>query len=346
VGTEARQAKARTNQAKKKKKAENVAWENPLIPNARLRQVYLAMTQARALEQALPAARRGRAVVASAKAVACFGLEAALVGAAFDLGAGDQVSDALVGGEIDFLRGAGLGEVLQPSDARRRPRKTVAATTAARLAAPSTISERVWAAIGAAAALKAAHAQTRSDARKQTESDVSEDMPARQAGVVTLFTLPGEAPAILWKAALAFVAKETLPIIFVVLPVPHGGSGKVQRTKMGRVSEISLGCGIPAIAVDADDAIAIYRVAQESIGRARAGGGAALIECIPFVLADAKAARVREKYASTKHTVPPDAIATLKRYLLQRGVATKQWIEREAKVFARRIAKSKAKKAK
>lgn len=345
MGTEARQVKSCAKQTKTKQKAENVAWENPLIPNARLRQIYLAMIQARALDRALPAAKRAHRVDAkaekskSAKAAGSLGQEAALVGVCFDLGAGDLVSDALVGGAIDYLRGVPLDEIVRPNDARRHSRKSAAATTVARLAAPSTISERVWAAIGAAAALKAAHAQARANAREQTESDDSQEMSARPVGVVTLFTLPGEAPAELWKAVLTFVAKETLPIVFVVLPVQGERGGKEKRTKAGGVSEISLGCDIPAIAVDADDAIAIYRVAQESIGRARAGGGAVLIECIPYVLQDDSTTRARRAHTKAK----PSAIAALEGTLLQRGVATKLWIEREAKTFARRMAKSKAK---
>jgi len=381
VGTEAKQTSVGEKQiaAKKKsttKKAETVAWENPLIPNARLRQIYLTMTQARTLEQALPAAKRAHTITSTAKsagkksvaakAAGSFGLEAALVGAAFDLGSGDLVSDALTGGAVELLRGASLGEVLRPKPAgttRRQARKAAATTTAAQLIAPSTIAERVWAAIGAASALKAAHTQAKNEAEQQAAAKANDEQTesneqaegVQQAGVVALFTLPGEVPAPLWKTALAFVAAETLPIVFVVLPVARERGGKAhgenaRAAKFGRVSEISLASGIPAIAVDADDAIAIYRVAQESIGRARAGGGAALIECVPFVPEGApkatarnKATRGGAKRTAVKEAAPADAIATLQRYLLQRGIATKAWLEREAKSFAKRLAKLKAK---
>jgi TPP-dependent pyruvate/acetoin dehydrogenase alpha subunit len=85
--------------------------------------------------------------------------------------------------------------------------------------------------------------------------------------------------------------------------------------------------GIPVVA---DDAVAIYRVAQESIGRARVGGGAALMECVPFVTKGAAG--------------PGDGIAGLESYLLERKVATKAWMEREAKGFAKRVAREKASK--
>ena len=81
-----------------------VAWENPLMPNARLRQIYVAMMQARVLARTLPSRRRDRATL---------GNEACLVSPAIDLGAGDLVSDALGGGTIDFLRGAKLAGCMQ-----------------------------------------------------------------------------------------------------------------------------------------------------------------------------------------------------------------------------------------
>ena len=89
----------------------SAAHENPLIPNARLRQIYLAMMQARMLEKALPAARRVHAAAGYATGIA--GMEACLVSAAVDLGPGDLVSDALCGGVVEYLRGMGLGWVLR-----------------------------------------------------------------------------------------------------------------------------------------------------------------------------------------------------------------------------------------
>jgi len=78
--------------------------------------------------------------------------------------------------------------------------------------------------------------------------------------------------------------------------------------------------------------VAIYRVVQESIGRARIGGGAALIECVPFAVAG----------SASKRSSPIDGILVLERYLLQRRVASKVWLEQESKSFAKQIAREKA----
>jgi TPP-dependent pyruvate/acetoin dehydrogenase alpha subunit len=78
--------------------------------------------------------------------------------------------------------------------------------------------------------------------------------------------------------------------------------------------------------------VAIYRVAQESIGHARIGGGPALIECEPFVVAG----------TADKPGRKADAIAVLERYLLERRIATRAWVGRESKSFAKRLTSEQA----
>lgn len=256
------------------------SYENPLIPNARLKQIYLAMVRARMFARALPARRRGGWTP---------GLEACVVSTSVDLGPGDLVSNAFGGEVVEFLR-------------RVKPTKrggVVAECGAARvLPAVTGTAERLWAAVGAAAALKAAGQAT------------------GQAGVVVAYVLPGEASAALWRKVLGFAAEQVLPIFFVVLPGARGA-------KVGSVCALAHECKVPGIPVDGEDAVAIYRVAQESIGRGRIGGGAVVMECVPFVVSGAKKS--------------DDAVAGMERYLLQRGVVTKGWMEREARGFARRL---------
>jgi TPP-dependent pyruvate/acetoin dehydrogenase alpha subunit len=131
-------------------------------------------------------------------------------------------------------------------------------------------------------------------------------------------------PPALWRKALTFAREKDLPVLFVVLPSAHAKGA----AKIGNVSAMALRCGLPGIPVDADDAVAIYRVAQESIGHARIGGGAALIECVPFMVEGTAGKRGRTA----------DAIAVLESYLLERRVATRAWVERESRSFAKRLA--------
>jgi TPP-dependent pyruvate/acetoin dehydrogenase alpha subunit len=284
------------------------AWENPLIPNARLRQMYRSMVRLRTLARALPAGRRDG-----------LGMEACLASTSLDLGPGDLVSDTLTGGVVEFLRGASLGEALRPGKTatRRGPRADCSA--AARMPAGLAIAERIWTALGAAAALKAEAAQAKAAAKAAAET-------AEQPGVVVIYVKPGEVPVALWQKALPFAAKQELPVLFVVLPAARGAAGTGRR-----LCETSQRYGVPGIPVDTDDAVALYRVAQESIGRARIGGGAALMECVPFVL----------ESASGNRNGTPDGIAGLENYLLQRSVVTKIWMGQEAKSFAKRVAREK-----
>jgi hypothetical protein len=228
------------------------AWENPLIPNARLRQIYLAMMRARMLARALP--RRDKTTL---------GFEACLVSPAVDLGPGDLVSDVLAGGVVDFLRGATLGEVLRPGSVAKKRSLRADCGEAGRIVNPAAVAERIWTALGAAAALKALAVSAKSAASDS-------DSEARQAGVVVVYALPHEVPPALWQKALTFAREKALPVLFVVLPTQAKAS-----TKTVGVSAIALRCGVPGMPVDKDDAVAIYRVAQESIGHARIGGGVA-----------------------------------------------------------------------
>ena len=303
------------------------AYENPLIPNAKLRQIYVAMVRARLLGKALAKRRRGEGAL---------GLEACLVSTSVDLGQDDFVSDAVMNGTVDFLRGAmfeptsgvtvqalrdtTLESVLRPDHKARRRGLKADCGAPSRLPAMPENEARFWAAMGIALALKAQHAH----GRAETNADA-----ARRDGVMVVYARHGEGSPALWRQVLVFAAEHLLPVLFVVLPATQRRGAKTKATRSGAMSAISHRHGIPGMAVDADDAVALYRVAQEAIARARIGGGAALMECVPFLLED------------TKHLpqTTADAIEELERYMLGRGVATRRWMEREAESCARRIAK-------
>ena len=282
----------------------SAAWENPLMPHATLRRIYLAMMRSQVLAKALPVKQRDG-----------LGMEACLVSTSVDLGPGDLVSDAIAGGVVQFLRGAAVEAVLRPQTARRI--KTNAAGPA-RIASAGQVEERVWAGLGAAAALKAASARTRRDA--------APGAAAPDGCVVVLYLLPGEMPKQAWQSALTFAARQDLPVVFVLLPTIGKASKAPSR---GDVSVLAQKYGVPGIAVDADDAVAIYRVAQESIGHARIGGGPALMECVPFVV----------QGATTKAV---DSLESLEQYMLGHGVAKRGWLDGERKSFARRVGKAQA----
>src|SRR5207302_1402230 len=69
--------------------------------------------------------------------------------------------------------------------------------------------------------------------------------------------------------------------------------------------------GVPGIPVDAGDAVALYRVAQESLGRTRGGDGPVLIECVAY--------RMEGSGGGT----PGDPLVQMKEFLVGRKVCTK-----------------------
>ncbi len=264
------------------------SYENPLIPNARLKQIYLAMVRARLLGRALPAKRRGDWAA---------GMEACVVSTSVGLGPQDFVSDAVAGGVMDFLRGGRLASVLSV-EASGRGGVSADCGAALRLPAVAGGAERLWTVVGVASALKA----------------------AAKSGVVVAYVRPGEVSAVVWRRVLGFAAQEKLPILFAVMPPARGDA-----RRPGAACAVAHDCGVPGIAVDGDDAVAIYRVAQESIGRGRIGDGAVVMECVPFVV------------SGTKNKPANDGVAGMERYMLRRGVVTQVWMEREAREFARRL---------
>lgn len=267
------------------------AFENPLIPNARLRELYLAMLRARRVEESLPPKQRAWTT----------GLEACLIAPTIGLVRPDVISDALAGTTVRFLRGSSLESAINPQRKPRRAGLFAGAGVGTALPHPTDLPDRLWAAIGAALAVGTAVASTDSE---------------RPVAVVYLRSDQGS-PA-LRRKVFAFAAEHLVPAVFVVLPPRkrHAPGTTLAATKSG----------LPVMAVDHADAVAIYRVAQECIGRARAGGGPALIECVPFVL------KGQNRAGETG-----DPLANIERYILERSIVTPEWIRRESRALASRI---------
>ncbi len=103
---------------------------------------------------------------------------------------------------------------------------------------------------------------------------------AKNRGIAVAFCDDGAESLDGWRDTLAFAGRHDLPILFV-----HRSDA---RRRQEDDSDLELGeggghktqaWGVPAITVDGNDAVAVYRVASESIARARLGRGPTLIEC-------------------------------------------------------------------
>ena len=286
--------------------------ENPLVPNAKLRQMYVAMAEARVLDEYVAGSRRrvknlkgvkGRRRLDS-RLDSIRGQEACRVSTAIDLGPGDLVSDSQVGVVMDLLAGAKLGSLLKRVAELHSGKKTkgvkAAGASARLLPWIDDAGERLRMAIGAALSFKT----------------------LGRANVVVAYVRHGEVGKGVWRRVLELAGKLELPVIFVVLPA---GKGE-RRDGVANLSAKTGRWGVPGIPVDTGDAVALYRVAQESLGRTRGGDGPVLIECLGYGM------------SGSAGGASGDPLVQMKEFLLGRRVCTKAWLEHAGDRLRRRIA--------
>ena len=112
-----------------------------------------------------------------------------------------------------------------------------------------------------------------------------------------------------------------MPIVFVRQGYLSAGSVSVELASAGEDnSSETVGYGFPGITVDGNDAVAVYRVAQEATERARSGGGPTLIE-----------AQIFPGYGFS------DPIAAMESYLTGKGLFSEGWKKEIMALFQREL---------
>lgn len=106
-----------------------------------------------------------------------------------------------------------------------------------------------------------------------------------------------------WQESVSFASRHLLPILFVICTDPADPELRDQAHELG----------LPGITVDGNDVVAVFRVAQESLRRARQGHGPCLIEC--------KVARGRIDRKSPEN----DPVAFMEAYLHRRKLWSPGW---------------------
>jgi TPP-dependent pyruvate/acetoin dehydrogenase alpha subunit len=283
-------------------------YENPLVPNKKLRQMYVAMSEARVLDEHIAKLqrrvknRKGRRGVESIR-----GQEACRVSTAIDLVPGDLVSDSQAGVVMNLLAGEKIDSLLErlaALDSGKEIKQTKAGGGSERLLPwIEDAGERLRMAMGAALSFKT----------------------LGRANVVIAYVRSGTVAKGEWRQVLGLASKLELPIIFVVLPAAKG-----EKRDGMNLSAKTTRWGVPGIRVDMGDAVALYRVAQESLGRTRNGDGPVLIECIEYV------EERRDKNPSSS-----DPLVQMKDFLLSRKVGTKAWLAGAGNRVLKRISAAK-----
>jgi acetoin:2,6-dichlorophenolindophenol oxidoreductase subunit alpha len=287
--------------------SEAVVYENPLVPNKKLRQIYKAMVEARILDEHIATLQKG--VKERRRLDSTRGEEACRVSTAIELGAGDLVSDSQAGLVMELLAGASADLLLRSLAKRIEGAKNGRSGSADKLATGRQMpwvrsaEDRLTLAMGAALSFKA----------------------LKKINVVVAYVRTNEIAKDAWRKVLELAGSLELPVIFVILPALPG------RAKKGRTESLcakARSCRVVGMPVDASDAVALYRVMQESLGRARQDGGPVLIECIPCRVENSRGAeRV-------------DPLEQMKEFLLHRQVCTETWLGRAGDGLRRKIAQT------
>jgi len=217
-----------------------------------LRNLYSAMLRCRMVEQ------RAEQLAQSHKLKVPLnlrrGLEATAIGSMIELRAGDAISSEL---SIAARLSAGQPVDLYFADLKGASSQYLASAPEAATRAIHLLPQAPTIAAQLNLAAGYALAQKRAQGRN-----------------VVLVLLPEGAEALgYWHEAAIVAAAERLAMIFVTMTRMNSNAIGDSNTRQRAASY-----GIPGITVDGGDVVAVWRVAQESIHRARGGAGPTLID--------------------------------------------------------------------
>ena|ERR1700682_449700 len=245
----------------------------------RVKNPSIALLNSRRLKQLYSSMLKCRMVQKQARGVSrAFGQEATEVGATLDLLRDDFIAPSGREFVFRFMR----GESLQSVFARLRATEIGSPSCILSLAGP--VAERLSLATGTALACRW----------------------QKQSKVVVAFASEDAPSEIFPHHTLAFASRHKLPIVYVI---QH--SFRVRSAKRTR------DYGMPSIMVDGNDVVAVYRVTQEAIRRAREGHGPALIHC--------------------QNLGAGDPLKFMENYLKQKCLWSDSWEQKIANAFKREL---------
>src|ERR671930_398588 len=111
--------------------------------------------------------------------------------------------------------------------------------------------------------------------------------------------------------ALNFAGVWHVPVVFVCQNNQWAISVPLKKqTHSKTIAQKALAYGLPGLQVDGNDVLAVYAASREAVGRARAGDGPTLIECVTYRLGvhttadDPTKYRTAEEVAAWEHKDP------------------------------------------
>jgi pyruvate dehydrogenase E1 component alpha subunit len=140
---------------------------------------------------------------------------------------------------------------------------------------------------------------------------------------------------------LNFAGVFQLPVVFVcqnnqwAISIP-----RAKQTRSKTLAQKASAYGIPGIQVDGNDILAVYAAAKEAVDRARAGGGATLVECVTYRLAVHTTADDPKRYRSDAEVEEwrrRDPLPRFQGYLTAKGLLSEEAVKAEEAAIAAEI---------
>lgn len=282
-----------------------------LISSGKLIELYAAMVKSRmVVERAGLLKQKG---VLAGDLDASRGREAAIAGVGVDLLPEDILSPSQCDLASSVIKGMALDRMFlrlaSTQNGKAHPPAKLRFDAKANVIAPNlNLSTRLDAAISSAAAHKV----------------------AKNCRIVVVTSEDGATSRGPWHEALTYAGLHALPIIFVwhndaldARESSHDGAGSTSSTIPER--------NVPAIAVDGGDAVAVYRVASESIGRARRLRGPTVIECIHA------GTNAPATTPNCRKNMDNDPIGAMETYLTGKGLFSPKMKRNIATAFSREL---------
>jgi TPP-dependent pyruvate/acetoin dehydrogenase alpha subunit len=139
-----------------------------------------------------------------------------------------------------------------------------------------------------------------------------------------------------WHEAMNLAAVWRLPVVFLCENNLYASTTRISEVMRGeRVAERAAGYGMEGVSVDGNDPLDVFGAVDESVVRARAGGGPTLVECLTYRRGghkreDPGAYRPKEEVDAW---LGYDPIPTFRQRLVRRGVAEQELQELEVGVM-------------
>jgi TPP-dependent pyruvate/acetoin dehydrogenase alpha subunit len=280
------------------KKAKTVETALAVLNPDKLKELYATMVKCRMLAEHM-----GASEAESKQASAVSGLEATLVGAGAHLQPQDCIALEHSGCLASLIKGTPLRAILSRAHEGQPANGAQPGPPSANNASPAMT-----------------HSMATGLALAQT---------MKSKGSVTLmFATHDSARTVFEPDAMTLAATQKLPIVCLVesrfdssaethvLPIPSDSHG--------------VGTGYyPKITVDGGDVVAVFRVAQEAIRRARQGHGPALIECMT--------SRANGLASGTARHIAHDPLPFMEQYLRRRKLWSDSWSRQLTAGFAKEL---------